>query len=197
MSQSVYKSRKTTRINDKSSGKCGEITFCMQVGTRVYALNCLFCPQICIQWEAFINHIEQAHDGELRSDNLLQQEIEDVNIDTNKSRETAQKQPSAAMVQEAPQYSRFRVRNEVCERSLDYGLLFKLYLTYFECHLQYNDSTTSTEALSDPYDPLMVNKADTIPKTEPYDAFEIRIVNEAKIDQTCDSIDDQVFIHSN
>ncbi|XP_037808803.1 zinc finger protein 177-like isoform X2 [Lucilia sericata] len=45
--------------------KCGEITFYTQMDKRVYTLNCLYCPQICLQLDIFINHMEKEHDEDL------------------------------------------------------------------------------------------------------------------------------------
>lgn len=77
-----YKER--TSVSSLSNGKCGEVTFCYQVGKRFYALNCLFCPQICLQWDSFINHMEEVHDD---IDHLKQKDHCDVDI-VAKSRPT-------------------------------------------------------------------------------------------------------------
>ncbi|XP_065365969.1 uncharacterized protein LOC135958945 isoform X3 [Calliphora vicina] len=55
----------TTKNLSNLNRKCGDITYCIQVGKRVYALNCLYCPQICLQWDIFINHMEEEHNEDL------------------------------------------------------------------------------------------------------------------------------------
>lgn len=56
------------------NGKCGEITFCTQMGKRIYVLNCIYCPQIYLQWELFINHLEHDHDKALILEPIVQPE---------------------------------------------------------------------------------------------------------------------------
>lgn len=79
MSSYTHKPLKN-KISNNSNGKCGEITFCIQVNKRVYALNCLYCSQICLQWDMFINHMEQMHDAELNSEYPLHTENDESEL---------------------------------------------------------------------------------------------------------------------
>lgn len=48
-------------ISKNLNNKCGDITFCIQLDKRIYALNCSYCQQICLQWDTFISHMETKH----------------------------------------------------------------------------------------------------------------------------------------
>ncbi|KAM7347141.1 uncharacterized protein ACRADG_006802 [Cochliomyia hominivorax] len=68
---------------NSSSRKCGDITYCIQVGQRVYALNCLYCSQICLEWDIFINHIEQEHGDKLHYESRLNVGNRDIEMQEN------------------------------------------------------------------------------------------------------------------
>lgn len=65
--------------------KCGEITFCLQIDKRVYALNCIYCSQIFLHWDLFIHHMEQEHDEQLNIDSILNVEDDIQDEESEKS----------------------------------------------------------------------------------------------------------------
>ncbi|XP_013102542.1 uncharacterized protein LOC106083822 isoform X1 [Stomoxys calcitrans] len=77
-SASAPPSHMATRTTDWS---CGNVSFCFQAQRRVYVLNCMFCSQVCLHWDSFINHMEQEHDEDLCSEHLMQKEPPAVNIE--------------------------------------------------------------------------------------------------------------------
>lgn len=61
---SLCESVENNKISKNLNNKCGVITFCIQLNKKIYALNCLYCQQICLQWETFISHMETKHKEE-------------------------------------------------------------------------------------------------------------------------------------
>ncbi|KAL9886663.1 uncharacterized protein ACN427_012455 [Glossina fuscipes fuscipes] len=45
--------------------KCGEITFRLEFDQKIYGLHCVFCSAICLQFDAFIKHIQEEHEAQL------------------------------------------------------------------------------------------------------------------------------------
>lgn len=76
MSTLRKRTTKTMQNINNLSGKCGDVRYCIQVDKRVYALHCLYCSQVCLQWDTFINHMEQEHGEDLNVDPILQPEEE-------------------------------------------------------------------------------------------------------------------------
>ncbi|XP_075154935.1 uncharacterized protein LOC142228400 [Haematobia irritans] len=67
MSSSSYQTP-NKKLPPRNNASCGDVTFLMQAQRRVYALNCCFCNQISLQWDSFIDHMEQDHDEDLDFD---------------------------------------------------------------------------------------------------------------------------------
>uniref|UniRef100_A0A1A9WFC1 DUF4806 domain-containing protein n=1 Tax=Glossina brevipalpis TaxID=37001 RepID=A0A1A9WFC1_9MUSC len=45
--------------------KCGEITIRLEFDKKIYGLHCIFCNVICLQLDAFIEHIQEQHEAQL------------------------------------------------------------------------------------------------------------------------------------